>query len=127
MFLEPSLLFKLVQFILKNRKGLAFKDWTEEDITVNLILRFSKQEASFSINNETKEINGVVLACANEPSKTLRVVNILTTEPGVMKTFIRRFQSIYPDFTIDYKHNEQERGYTQDKTNKLCKLILNIT
>lgn len=86
---------ELVNWILLNRRGKAFRDYTPERITSEIMHSIEKNGFEYS-TNIAGQFNGVV--CGEVIDGEFMVYDVLTTENGVMKklmqTYINRFRSI---------------------------------
>src|SRR6266516_3688079 len=108
----------LVNFVLKNRKGKAFQEWTADEIALAFSKAFMKNEAAWSINKQG-EIDGVIIAHAFPEAKILYIENILTTSRGVIKSFLQLYYKLYPGFSIEARRRGKYTSYKN--TEKLLK------
>lgn len=111
----------IVKFIIENRRGHAYKNYSVESINAEWINSIRGLSGAVSINESLKCINGVVTGEADEKSKTFFVRNILTTEPGIISNLLSTFKMLYPTFTLTAKRHGRRVVYT--RFNRLEKLI----
>jgi len=99
-----------VEFVLKHRKGNAFKDYEEHHIASDLLM-CSNEGTMFYAVNPVGELCGVVTAIANVDKKIMYVRDILAIERWVLPTFVRMFKERFPDYTITASRRCKERTY----------------
>lgn len=113
---------EMLEFILKHRRGDAFKDYSALEIFETL--RFcAAVDGLACVTKPDGAIAGVVTAIPNHGEKQLRITNILCTEPIALVALIQTFYSSYPDYTLTAKRHGKECIYND--TNKLCFKLCN--
>ena len=108
---KSSLTIKdLVEFVIKNRYGKAFKDWSSDSIAIAFRDAIKNNCLVYSLNSNG-EINGVLLAERFDDYKVLHINNILTTEKGIVKKFLSKFFEWYgKDWDLQgYRHENLKR------------------
>lgn len=84
-----------VDWVIKNRKGYAFKDYDEARIASAILRGIKTGVFHYSLNDEGM-LNGIVVGDRID-LKTVIIHDILTLDKGVvkyfMKVFLRRFGS----------------------------------
>ena len=110
----------LVKFILNNRIGNAFKGCSEYEIATAITFGILDNTMLYSVDNEDN-LNGVII-CKEEPeSKVMFVVDILTTNTGVIKSFVRIFKQRYPEHKLSAMRKGKHIIYSTDK---LCSKLM---
>lgn len=113
---------KLVEFVLKHRKGRAFNGYNTTTIAQEILDGMKSNTLRYAIN-EREEIVGIVCAAANPVNKTLYVHDILTTESWVLSKFVNDFQQTFAGWSI---HSTRRCGKViRYNTQRLIRLILN--
>ncbi len=91
--------YALVNWIIENRKGDAFKSYLWTKIAMEIAHSF--RVGVFLISHDDKdEVNGVVCGTKDEKKKEVYIWDILTTDKSVLRTFVDVCKQRYPDFTI---------------------------
>lgn len=112
---------QLVKFILANRKGKAFKDYSEQTIAFQLI-EASRNNALLYDVNEVGNPCGIIVCERDDTNKILHVHDILITDSRrTLGKFIRYFKQHLPDYTLSEQKKDQR---VLVKTDKLCRRIL---
>ena len=87
----------LIKYVLNNRKGNAFRGYSEETIAHGIILALISNTLLYAINDKG-EICGV--AVGRIVNKTMQVNDILTTERWVFRSFVQRYKQLWPSLPI---------------------------
>ena len=90
----------LVTWILKNKKGDAFKNYSEEKIVSLIYASFYDRCLAYTQDEITGEFTGVVCGIKTAYNKTVTIHDILTTKPGVVKQMMKKFNSLYPGYSL---------------------------
>ncbi len=90
---------ELVAFVLANRRGNAFKDYTEREIANSIYWSAEAKTLRYACNSDGKLV-GIVTSFDDVEHSTLHIHDLLTTEPWVFKTFVRAFRSSYPLYKL---------------------------
>ena len=90
----------LVEWILKNRKGTAFRGYSEEKIICEVVEGLENETMSYSLD-ASGQITGVVCGTKDASKKVFYCHDILVTKKGIVKDMMRVFMSLYPDYTIE--------------------------
>lgn len=104
-----------IEFILKYRKGGAFRGYTVEAIASSLV----NNTLHFVV--EDGELTGV---CTSRiiPPETFHVVDILTTTNSAFLKLVRRFKQDYPTFKLEGVRRGKLKQYNTMRTiNKFLK------
>lgn len=97
---------QIVEWIMNNRTGAAFKDYSKEKIILQL------WESSFycvfrAAFDEQGNLIGVVCGTRDINRKQIFIDDILVTKPHVVRLFIESCNEAYPDYEI---HGIKENG-----------------
>lgn len=98
----------LVDYAWKNKRGKAFVGWGPIEIG-NAFVQAAYERLLLYSTNETGNIDGVV-HCLRF-GKTIFVVNVLTTSPGVFRKFVHRFKDLYPGFDLEATRHDKIKQY----------------
>lgn len=112
----------LVEFVLANRRGNAFKDYTENQIAEELFTGCNTGVVFYCVNATHDGIIGVVSGLANPKARTLHICNLLTTEKWAMKRFIEIYREKFTGYALTARRYGIEVEYNTEKLyNKLMK------
>lgn len=117
---------ELVEFVIANRKGKAFIDYSEPEIA-NLILQSSEEGGLFYLTNNDNKVCGIVLATIDSNLHTFFVNDILTTDKDAFKRFIVAFKDKFSNFNIRGERRRGKEGTPRlinYNTQRLVNLIL---
>lgn len=93
----------ILEFILKNRRGKAFKDFTVGDIMSTVSEAASLNGLAMVIDNNN-DLSAIAIGFPyikdSTQEKFLHVHTVLTTKIGDLKTLLLEFQNRFPNFTI---------------------------
>ena len=94
---------EMVLYCIKNRTPMVFTNWTEGQIANTIYECIKEGTMSYSVNEKTGQINGIVLAyrLETDPNNVLVINDILTTERGVVRKFIQFFRDRFPNMSIE--------------------------
>lgn len=97
---------QIIEWIMKNRTGAAFKDYSKEKIEMELYeaMFFCVFRAAF---DEQGNMIGVVCGSRDINKKQIFIHDILVTKPDVVKLFIKSCNDSYPDYEL---HGIKENG-----------------
>ena len=110
-----------VDFILKNRKGIAFKDWNPDDIALRVYDKLINLGCVVD-HDEEGNILGIIILKRDDSNKILHIENILCFPfKGSIKRFIQWFKINYPGWTI--QGNRFGKGLIKYKTERLITII----
>jgi len=87
---------ELVDWIIANRRGMAFKDYPYAKIDT-LVVESAAQDL-LCISTENGQINGVV--CGTRVAHGIWIHDILTTKRGVMKKFLQFYVNKFGQIPI---------------------------
>jgi hypothetical protein len=103
------MLGEIAQWILKNRKGNAFRGYSLNNIMGQL--RYCVDHFSMlCVTNEHNDIVGVVCAKINREDKTCFIDDILTTDQEAIKVMLHVFHENFPGYRLEgFRKNKQKR------------------
>ena len=100
----------IIQFVLKYRRGKAFKDYTEEQIR-NDIVRSVDTMSIIVDTYEQNNILGVATGYALWSKRVIHVKNILTISNSSLRRIFKRFMEIYPGWKLQGERNSKIKHY----------------
>src|SRR5678815_5447569 len=89
----------LVNYVRKNRRGNAFKDWAFDTLIARFADGIDERTLYYSVDHEGN-INGVALGTLSADKKSLYIDSVLTTAKDVLKKFIIHVHCMYPDVQL---------------------------
>lgn len=95
-----NLLAKLVEYVLKHRRGRVFEKWTEDQLYVSFRRGVLDHSLTYFIEEYTGEVMGLCHGAPDFHTKTFFVYNILTTDKKVLPLLLATFDQFYPDFKL---------------------------
>lgn len=110
----------LIDWIMANRRGKAFAGYTREVIAQEI--DDGIRSGTFRYCLRADVIVGVV--CSQIKGNVFYVHDILTTQPGVAKEFIREFSRCYPTYTLAGYKPKQKKSIVFTRTNRMVNLYL---
>jgi hypothetical protein len=111
---------QLVQYILKNRRGNAFKDYSQHLIENGIKIAYNQGTMLCAVNNDG-EVCGIVIARAYHEQRIMDILDILTTEKWVLPKFVREFLARFPEYELTGLRDGIRVDY---KTKALCNKIM---
>ena len=118
---------QLVQYVLKNRRGKAFFNYTEEHVAYE-IYEAAKEGTMLYAVDERGEICGIVVASKVEEMQMMFIKDILTTKAWAIKRFVEIFKKGWPDYRLRaqrWRGTDKNKPELVDyKTERLCNKIL---
>lgn len=112
----------LVKWIIKNRRGRAFQDWTANQLILSIDKAIAAETLCYTTDKHGR-FTGIAIADKNEEQKTMEVVAILTTEPsalGKMAAFYKLHAAGYSIITHD-KHGNKKFHNTEQFIERLIR------
>jgi len=104
-------LIDVADWIIKNRKGYAFKDYSLNQIMGEL--KYCAERMSMLCVTEDENVAGVVTGRLDKDKRVYFVFNILATRSKVVKQMMKFFNENYPQYSIKgIKHGNQQRLFT---------------
>lgn len=109
---------QLVQYVLDNRKGNAFKDYDE--LTIALLIQRAASAGTMLYSCDSFDApNGIVVATKME--RRMHINDILTTDSSVMHVFVSTFKQRWPECQL----TATRKGHlVQYDTDRLCKKLM---
>lgn len=104
----------IVDYVLANRRGKAFVDWSREHIT-DSVINGMKNNTIFYALNTSNEVVGVVVGIKYASIKVVHVSAILTTQKGVLRKFVSMLNKFYPGWLISACRHDRNVEYSGDK------------
>lgn len=102
---------ELVDFVIANRRGKAFENWTPIQIAEAFIQGIEDRTLLFAMENDT--LVGVVhcerFGCV------MYVHNILATKSGVLRQFVQRFKELYPQCRLEAHRHGRRKIYNTER------------
>lgn len=111
---------EMVKFVLDNRKGNAFVDYSEE-LIANAINEAAKNNTMLYCLTEDGKICGLILARADDENKIMHVDDCLTKEKWCLKSFVNEFRKRWPNYKLTAARRKK---FIEYNTTKLCNKIL---
>lgn len=112
---------QIVQFILSNRKDKIMKNFSEEDVTFQVVYAISENKLFYNLDREYN-VNGVAILGDIDRSKVF-VYALLCTSKEALNNFVRKFKELFPEHTIHARRKRKPVDYGQ-RTNRLCKTLI---
>jgi hypothetical protein len=123
---QPTVL-DLVKFILRNRKGKVFRDWSVQCIAEQFNKAFDENLAAYTVN-KNGELTGIAIAELN--GNVFRIKAILTTESMAWFLLYKKYLELYEkrNFVFCACRRGREICYNTEKLkkkvfSKLCRQI----
>lgn len=101
------LVSSLVEFVKRNRRGKAFLDYTDEQITFDIQSAIAKFACIVDCD-ENDNIFGIATGIPIWNKKIIHVKNILTIRRESLKNIFKRFLEVYPDWTLQGQRGERK-------------------
>jgi hypothetical protein len=111
---------ELVRFVLENRRGKAFGGYTEETIAWGIYTAARRGTMRYATKPDSREVCGIVVCDAQDDDKLMYVHDILTTEPWVLKAFVRAFAERWPEYHLAGMRYGKRMNY---RTGRFCNLV----
>ncbi len=89
---------ELVSWTIKNRSKTAFKDYSHNKIAEEIKASIKCKGFTFKCNNK-EEIIGIV-CCERYDDHTVIVHDVIATQPGIIKEFMKVFLTRFPNHKI---------------------------
>lgn len=110
----------LVQYVLKHRKGNAFKDYNEYLIATGIENALYEGTLFYALR-EDGNICGIALGKWHESTKVMDVLEMLTTERWAFPAILKSFRQRFPDGNLIALRRWKPKVYN---TNKFYKKVL---
>lgn len=108
-------LSEIVDWIIKNRKGNAFKDYSKEKIECELYESIFFCIFRLALDHDGNII-GVVCGNRDINKKQIYVHDILSTKEGIVQMFLNDCHKCYPDYQLlGMAKNERPRVFSNAK------------
>ena len=91
---------KAVEYVLKNKRGYAFKDCTERHIA-SLIIKCDKLGGVVTLTNENDKMVGIACFIPYPTTKTIYVHDMVTTSKNALACFMTYFINHYPNWHLE--------------------------
>jgi hypothetical protein len=105
-----QLVARLVEYVVKNRRGRAFLNWTVEDMDREFRDGILHKMLVYA-TDQRDDICGIVHGYADESKKQFHVANILSSKKFVLPKFIQMFDMLYPGYTLVAKRHDKIKTY----------------
>lgn len=106
-----------IEYVLANRKGNAFRDFTREDIYATI--QASAQAGAFCYVVHNDKIVGLVTGVPHEAIQQLHITQILTTHKGALREMVSEFRARFPGWTLSGTRKGSLSNYGA-RTKTLC-------
>jgi hypothetical protein len=104
---------ELVSFIKKNRRGNAFKDYSDDRIVQQILHGIKHATMCYSVD-KNNNLTGVACGRKDDVKKVFFVDDVLTTTHSAVKDLLAMFLKFYPDYTLTgIRHAKQFRTFKQ--------------
>lgn len=111
----------IVEYILKNRSGMAFKNWTADQLAVDIAKAIDERLLSV-VTNDAGKIVGVVRGkYYDDKTKTIFIDNIVTSS-GMMKKAVSTALLLYPEVKF-FAGRRIKNGQIKYYTYPICKFL----
>ena len=90
---------ELVDFVVAKRKGAAFRDWPYAMIATGIYQAAESNTLAYHRDSNNK-LDGIVIARRDDLKRNIHVINILTTNPGVIELMALQFVTLFPNYTL---------------------------
>ena len=109
----------LIQFVLRNRRGKAFKGWTPQQIGWRIERALNNGGLAMAVNDKGA-IVGLCCATPDHEKKVLHVDEILTTWPQALSGIIQKYKQWFDGFEITARRRGKQKLY---RTGRLVHLL----
>jgi len=120
--MNPITLEDIVKFVLANRRGKVFKNWSELEIACHVHRCMKSKTVAIVTADENNDIIGVATALLLN-CYTMHIDNILTIKRGLIPFFIRILRINYPEVTKIQGVRKFKNNIVHYDINKLAKAI----
>lgn len=110
---------ELIKWILENKRGRAFKDWTQEQI-VSAVCS-SIETGSIIYTTENNQFTGVALFVKDIENKVAETGPVLTVTRSALPQIVAYFKQNYPDWTLQI--HSRNGGYMKDSNRFMQKIL----
>lgn len=100
----------LADWIITNRRGRAFANYTKDTIMEEISEAI--YYGVFVYHCEDNKIQGVACGKRYDDDKIIWIHDVLTTRPDIIKLFMERFLLVYPEWTIKGQRNGMTRTFS---------------
>lgn len=90
---------KAAEWILQNRRGKAFRDYTFGQIVTEITNAIEQRVFTYSLDKEGN-LQGIVCGKRDDSKKEVHICSILTLRSGIVKDFMAQFLLCYPQYSI---------------------------
>lgn len=118
---KPVTLGQLVEYVLKYRKGNAFKDHLEHQIASGIKLASDSGTMLYCCRDDGT-VCGIITCFEDAKNKVMYVNDALTTQKWVLSRFVTYFKHTYPDYILAARRKGNQVVY--EKTDKLCNRLM---
>lgn len=113
----------VVNFCITYGSDNVFKEWSRDQIAVEIYTAMKEQRILVSVDLQQKLITGMVIYFMNFDEKKVYVKHLLCAHPDVLPKFMKEFQDrCGEDWEIVARRRGEVRQY---KTPRLTQLVLN--
>lgn len=109
MNLEPKATAVIINWIIANRRGAAFKGYSRNKIYSEILE--SVENNVFRYTFDDKGYTGVVCGTKDDNKKHIYIYDILTTTKGALRTLLKSASRDYPDYELFGKVRARARHF----------------
>lgn len=99
----------LADWIMKHRKGDAFKGWTWDNAVDDILRSMDDKTLVYAVDANTGNIVGVCCGEVDYENKIYHAANILTTIPWAVAVMAQKFKSLYPNYKVRVRRKGKDR------------------
>lgn len=111
----------LTNYILVNRKGKAFLNWTRQQIVEIINQCLEDNSLGYAVDSDNK-IVGVICAIKHGQEKVLYITAVLCTAPKLLSKFVELYNILYPGWKLEALRRDKKVTYNTDRLLKLINL-----
>ena len=101
----------LVDFVMKNRRGNAFKYVEEDDLIAEILNSLKEGVLIFCTDKESEYINGLGIGRLYKDTKVVFVTDTLCIEPHVLDRILQKFKDQFPGWKLEAKRHGKWKKY----------------
>ena len=98
---------QLADWIIANRKGDAFKQFSWEEIVITINESIEQNALICAVDNDS--IFGVCCGELDTERRVYHAANIITVTPRAMVAMIHRFKELFPKYEVRVKRKGKDR------------------
>lgn len=107
--ISPIVVGHVVAWVVKNRRGAAFKDYTRNKIYAEVMESIESEVFRYTFDD--KGLTGVVCGVKDDDKKHIYIYDILTTSKGALKALLKTANQSFPNYEIFGKVRSRKRHF----------------